>query len=177
MWYSNGVYSGYFNYRTYKVKKVNWALNQDLIEEIYNKIRDRLGREPREGIHLSDLTLCLMKSFHRKRGYSPPPTREQLALFISGFAFQEYLFKNSNNAPVVLDGIHCTLDVLPGIEVKSTRQSMKRFKPEEMGHWERQILGYCKTLERTEFDLVVFFVCGDYGAKRWDCPKCRCRIY
>lgn len=153
-----------------------WIPNPELVQQIYNKIAERIVKE-RKGIHLSDLDLCLMKSYHRKMGYSPPPSPQQLCLYISGFAFQEYLFKNSNEQEIVVDGVSCTPDVLPGIEVKSTRASMKKFKPEDMDHWVRRILGYCKALNRTEFDLVVFFTAGDYGATRWECPKCGHKSY
>jgi hypothetical protein len=61
-----------------------------------------------------------------------------------------------------VDGVDCTPDIPSGIEVKSTRMSMAKFEFASQTHWKRQILGYCKALGKTEYDLVVMHVCGSY---------------
>jgi hypothetical protein len=72
------------------------------------------------------------------------------------------MFPKDKEITTTVDGIDCTPDIPTGIEVKSTRQSMRKFTVEAMEHWKKQILGYCKSLGKTEYDLVVMFVCGNY---------------
>lgn len=136
--------------------------NPELKETIYSSIRSAVAKE-REGIHLSDLIYCSRKAYFRKMGLSPKPTNEQCVLWMTGYAFQAFMFPLDEEVPVIIDGIHCTPDIPRGIEVKSTRQSSRRFEFESMRHWQRQILGYCKALNKLEYDLVVMFVCGNYA--------------
>lgn len=136
--------------------------NPELREVIYNNIRDTVAKE-REGIHLSDLNYCSRKAYFRKMKLSPQPTDELCVMWMTGFAFQSYMFPLEEEVPLVVEGIGCTPDIPSGIEVKSTRQSSKRFDLDSMEHWKRQILGYCKALNKLEYDLVVLFVCGNYA--------------
>jgi len=136
--------------------------NPELREKIYNNIRDTVTKE-REGIHLSDLNYCSRKAFFRRTGLSPQPTDELCVMWMTGFAFQTYMFPLEKEIPLVVEGIICTPDISNGIEVKSTRQSSRNFDLESMEHWKRQILGYCKALNKLEYDLVVLFVCGNYA--------------
>lgn len=84
-----------------------------------------------------------------------------------------YMFPYDREIPQIRDGIRCTPDVVRGIEVKSTRQSSRKFDLMGMEHWKRQALGYCKVLNKLEYDFVVFFVCGNYAPPfpDFDCWK------
>jgi len=136
--------------------------NEKLREEIFDNIRAAVSGD-RQGIHLSDLIYCTRKAYYRKQGLSPKPTNELCILWLTGFAFQAFMFPLDKEIPIMVDGIHCTPDIPTGIEVKSTRQSMRKFVPEGMHHWLKQILGYCKALNKLEYDLAVMFVCGSYS--------------
>lgn len=136
--------------------------NPELKEQVYNNIRASVTKE-RAGIHLTDCIYCSRKAYFRKKGLSPEPTEEQCMLWVTGFAFQAYMFPLEQEHPIVVDGVTCSPDISRGIEVKSTRQSSKKFVPEDMVSWRRQILGYCKALNKLEYDLVVLFVTGNYA--------------
>lgn len=136
--------------------------NPFLNDQIYDNIRKEVDTE-RTGIHVSDLSLCLRKAYYRKKGLSPPPTKETCLLWATGYAFQAFMFPKEIEIPVIVDGIHCTPDISSGIEVKSTRQSSKKFSLETMGHWNIQILAYCKALNTLEYDLSVIFLMGNYA--------------
>lgn len=136
--------------------------NPELKRVIYDNIRQAVQRE-REGIHLSDTLYCSRKFYWRKKGLAPKPTDEQCLLWSTGYAFQTWMFPLDEEIPLIVGGIVCSPDITRGIEVKSTRQSMRKFIPENMEHWNRQVLGYCKALNKLEYDLVVMFVCGNYA--------------
>lgn len=136
--------------------------NPELRKQVFDTVRNNVVSE-REGTHISDLLYCLRKSYFRKKGLSPEPTDEQCMLWITGYAFQAYLFPVDKEISQVVDNIWCTPDIPTGIEVKSTRQSSKRFDLDSMEHWKAQILGYCKALGKLEYDLVVLFLQGNYS--------------
>jgi len=135
--------------------------NLALKKQVFDSIR-RSVTGGREGIHLSDLVYCTRKAYWRSQGYRPEPTDEQCLLWLTGYAFQAYMFPLDKEITYEVDGINCTPDIPTGVEVKSTRQSLTNFDFDSMGHWQRQILGYCKALGKLEYDLVVMFVCGNY---------------
>ena len=136
--------------------------NPELRNRIYNNIRETVTTD-RSGIHLSDLIYCSRKAYFRKLGLAPPPSDELCTLWMTGFAFQAYMFPKDKEIPVVIDSINCTPDLPSGIEVKSTRASLRKFDLNNVTQYKRQILGYCKALGKLEYDLVVLFVCGDYA--------------
>ncbi len=136
--------------------------NQALTSQIYNNIRATVVKD-RVGIHVSDLTLCIRKAYWRKMGMQPPATDELCILWMTGYAFQSYMFPAGMELPIIVEGIICTPDLQSGIEVKTTRQSSKRFNLESMAHWNRQILAYCRALGKLDYDLAVLFVCGSYS--------------
>lgn len=135
--------------------------NNSLTVDVLNNIKETVLAD-REGIHLSDLIYCIRKPFWKNKGLTPKPTTDQAVLWLTGFAFQAYMFPHDEEVTNVVEGIYCTPDIPSGIEVKSTRMSAGKFNPEDMNHWIRQMMGYCYVLEKTEYDLVVMFVCGDY---------------
>lgn len=136
--------------------------NPELRQKILDNIRATVDK-PREGIHLSDLIYCTRKAYFRKIGLAPLPSDEQCLMWLTGFAFQAYMFPLDVELPLRVEGVNCSPDVPSGIEVKSTRQSMRKFNFLSMGGWKRQILGYCKALNQLEYDLAVMFVCGNYA--------------
>jgi hypothetical protein len=140
---------------------MKFTKNPELKDNILQQITKTVCEE-RTGIHLSDTLYCLRKAYWRRIGMTPEPTEEQIMLWVTGYAFQAYLFPSEEEMTIEVDGINCSPDIPTGIEVKSTRQSMGKFIPGEMPQWNRQILGYCKALGKLEYDLVVLFVCGDY---------------
>lgn len=135
--------------------------NPDLQAKVYQNIRESMVKD-RQGMHLSDLIYCNRKAYFKKKGLAPVPSDELCMLWMTGYAFQAYMFPSDKEVTTVVDGVNCTPDIPSGIEVKSTRQSAGRFTVESMEHWKRQILGYCKSLGLLEYDLVVMFVCGNY---------------
>jgi hypothetical protein len=141
---------------------MNITKNSVMKDEIFDNIRVAVVGE-REGIHLSDLIYCTRKAYFRKKGLSPKPTNDQCILWLTGFAFQAFMFPLDKEIPVIYEGVVCTPDIPRGIEVKSTRQSMRKFIPEGMHHWLMQIMGYMKALGKTKYDLAVMFVCGAYA--------------
>jgi hypothetical protein len=136
--------------------------NPELRQVVFDNIRATVDK-PRTGIHLSDLIYCPRKAYYRK--ISPvTATDEQCLLWLTGYSFQAYMFPSDKEVTITIDGIDCTPDILRlKTEVKSTRQSSKKFDPYEMKHWLRQILGYCKATGSLEYDLVVMFTAGNYA--------------
>jgi len=142
-------------------------------QAIYKHLRNELNQE-REGDHLTDFIFCNMKTILRKRGDAPPTTDEQVIMYWLGHAAQYYLLpiKPEEAKVYVVDDIQMTPDIenkhfaglqVPLAEMKSTRASMKWFKPDDSKHYIEQMLGYCKALDVTEAVLFVFFLMGDYS--------------
>ena len=125
----------------------------------------------REGIHLSDLLYCNYKTYYRKKGLTAPLSDEQVLLFMTGYAFQYFLFPKTDERTYEKDGIICSPDVedeyiaeieIPLAEVKSTRMNMNKFKVEDNQHYIEQCAGYCCVKEVLSCDLIVFFVMGTW---------------
>ena len=118
-----------------------------------DKIQAKLEKN-REGIHLSDLELCLKKSYYR-RLYPQPLSLDQAIMYVVGLAVQEYMYPGEEKT-YVLDGVDCSPDA-DGVEVKSTRAAMKNFDPLKP-HWLFRMLGYCKVTDKLDWQLSVIFV-------------------
>lgn len=149
-------------------------------QALFDTIRQR-GHydEPREGMHLSDLLFCNYKTYYRKKGLTAPLSDEQVLLFMTGYAFQYFLFPKNDEKTYEKDGIICSPDVedeylwtsdchpmgfkLPLAEVKSTRMNMNKFRVEDNPHYIEQCAGYCCVKEVLSCDLIVFFVMGNYA--------------
>jgi len=140
---------------------VEFELSPEMRQRVFDQIRAAVVKD-RAGIHLSDNIYCLRKAYFRKMGLSPQPSDELCLLWLTGYAFQAYMFPLDKEITFQVDGIDCTPDIPSGIEVKSTRMSMGKFDPNNQLHWQRQILGYCKALNLLEYDLVVMHVAGNY---------------
>ena len=136
--------------------------NEQLRTQVLDSIRETILKE-RSGVHLSELIYCPRKAYFRRIGLAPKPDDNLCILWMTGYAFQAYMFPKDEEITEILDGISCTPDIHRGIEVKSTRRSSKYFDFADQESWKVQILGYCKVLGKLEYDLVVFFVCGNYA--------------
>ena len=122
--------------------------------EFVNDITARLSKT-REGIHLSDLEMCLKASYYRR--VNPQPlSPEQAVMFAIGLGVQEYLYPKAEITHN-LDGILCSPDAHK-IEVKTVRSSIKTFTPIDHPNWLWRTKGYCKVLNATDFTLDVIFV-------------------
>jgi hypothetical protein len=99
--------------------------------EVMDNIRTRVSSD-RPDIHVSDVTLCLRKAYWRKLGLAARPSDELCLLWLTGYAFQTYMFPNDTEITYVQDGLYCTPDIPDGKEVKSTRASMGKFDPYTM---------------------------------------------
>ncbi len=135
--------------------------NPELRKQVYDNIRETVCSE-RTGVHLSDLIYCSRKAYWRKLGMAAAPSDDLCVLWMTGYAFQAFMFPHDEEVPVVVDGVNCTPDIPTGIEVKSTRRSSRKFDLNDITQYKRQILGYCKALGKLEYDLAVLFVCGNY---------------
>lgn len=117
--------------------------------------------------HLAELVYCLTRSYY-DRMEPLPPTEREILLFAVGLGLERLLLKGQRLAVVgQCEGIHYSPDFialtdLPG-ELKTTRSSSSKFGesffPET---WKRQILGYMRCLEVTEYELVVLFLMGNW---------------
>jgi len=142
-------------------------------QALFDAIRQRGHYDDvREGIHLSDLLYCNYKSYYRKKGLTPPLSDEQVLLFMTGYAFQYFLFPKNEEKTYEKDGIICSPDVedeyiaeikMPLAEVKSTRMNMSKFRVEDNQHYIEQCAGYCARKGVLSCDLIVFFVMGNYA--------------
>jgi len=122
--------------------------------QLVNEIQQRLDVK-REGIHLSDLELCLRKSYYRR--LSPQPiTPKQAWMYATGLGVENYLYPQDKPVTVV-DRVACSMDYAYGVEIKSTRSSMKNFNPCKP-HWVFRMKGYCHAFGLTTFRLTVVFI-------------------
>ncbi len=153
--------------------------NPEKRQALFDTIRARGHYDDvREGIHLSDLLFCNYKSYYRKKGLTAPLSDEQVLLFMTGYAFQYFLFPKKTYCDTgkektyEKDGIICSPDVedeyiteikMPLAEVKSTRMNMSKFRVEDNQHYIEQCAGYCCVKEVLSCDLIVFFVMGNYA--------------
>jgi hypothetical protein len=141
--------------------------------EVVSLLTGRLqDQEPREGIHLSDLTGCLGKPYwKRKHPVSLPP--HTLLGFALGWGLQWAIFGvDAEQELPEVDGIRCSVDAMITPEdlgeFKSTRKSSKDFHPREQEYWLQRAMGYCKVAGKSSIYVVVFFVCGDYRPPRYE---------
>lgn len=123
----------------------------------------------REGVHISDLVLCLRRTYFKQK-YQIAPTIEELLYWIVGQGYHELLEGTPlREVAMTEDGITGTVDslttdlgyVVPE-EFKSTRQSAKR-DVRENSWWIRQTAGYAKLFHVTEVRLTPLYIMGNWG--------------
>ena len=134
-------------------------------------------REP--GIHQSDLTSCLRKSWLRMQSGASPDIADtaslgQLLTFLVGHGYHALLEEGQTEVKTILylptGQVHCTIDYIPPDstyphEVKSTRYSSE--KPlEDMGQYLDQLAVYCIARRVNQGGLIVLHLNGDYKGSR-----------
>jgi hypothetical protein len=127
--------------------KNNCSIQEDF--RVGERVRQNLAKEyakTREGLHVSDLVLCLRKSLYRK--LKPvEPTIKEIGYYLDGARRHEALesmYGAVAEKEVVFEGVHCTLDLLDNgipIEFKTTRAA-KAISP----HYIRQLVYYMLAL-------------------------------
>jgi len=145
---------------------MNLAPNPALAKQVLELLKQEYEME-KPLPHLTELVYCLTKSYY-DREKPLPPTEREILLFALGFGLERLLLKHQRKSVVgELDGIHYSPDFmaftdLPA-ELKTTRASSSRFGTEFFPEtWKRQILGYMKATEVTEYELVVLFLMGNW---------------
>ena len=127
-----------------------------------------LGRS-RSGVHVSDLVLCLRKSYLRAV-HEILPTEEEVLFWLVGRGYHAALegYEQPSEVSLVRDGLMGTPDqvilengrVIP-VEIKSTRQSVNKDILENIW-WLRTIKAYCFLCSTTFGRLVVLNIIGDW---------------
>uniref|UniRef100_A0A6M3IHC0 PD-(D/E)XK nuclease superfamily protein n=1 Tax=viral metagenome TaxID=1070528 RepID=A0A6M3IHC0_9ZZZZ len=119
--------------------------SDELYQEVLGKMRERLNSGDRaEGIHLSDLSLCLNKYYLRNKHGEQRLGDDEVVLFGFGRTGEVWLRGSFDDAvPVQCEGIWCSVDhfgeTMPW-EIKVTKMSVNTPVPE---HWLVQMMAYC----------------------------------
>jgi len=123
----------------------------------------------REGIHLSDLTRCVTKSFWTMYGkYKEKTPDKTVMFFLIGLGLEKMLRGNMPGPPTgERDGVlyspdHWDDEFDMFDEMKSTRMGWKKDATEPSKgwpiEWVRRIMGYCYATGSTKWGLDVFLV-------------------
>ncbi len=141
--------------------------------ELKRKILDHLAnlykiKEVRESNHLSSYITCRTKSFLDQKG-TAEPTDQETMLFVLGYGLQDVLTPPDASAPVITkDGIIYRPDMILSNrleEIKTTRKSAKYHFTEDSlpVTWVDYMMGGCWMMERTEYDLIILYMMGNYS--------------
>jgi hypothetical protein len=143
-----------------------------IADELRRYLFDRWYDEelkPREGIHLSDLDMCLGKSFYKKmdeaEGRLILPSESLMLRFMLGWSLQHEILGVPEEYMEV-DGIQMSVDApINGkfIEFKTTKLNSAKFDVNEHPSWLMRTKGYCRFRGITSCYIVVCFLNGDYG--------------
>ena len=121
-------------------------------------VKQRIERPA--GIHVSDLTSCITRSYWNKKSESQAADDATLMRWFIGVAVEEKLSLGKTQIPKLVDNIWASPDLeLPTmfVEIKTTRVSivedgLKYGWPLE---WIRRMMTYCWIHEKLEWYLVV----------------------
>lgn len=137
----------------------------DLRQAALDALRKEYGlTQHRSGLHQSELSYCLTKSYWDRSEYYSPPTEHELKLFTIGFALERVMLRPHEEQPpeIVIDGISMSLDTINlfgPADLKSTRMSPNGRKGEDgfqfPNGWVKQFAAYCKALGILSFGVVV----------------------
>lgn len=122
------------------------------------------------GIHLSDLLVCLARSYYNRMVGTPVSQEPVINLqFMLGEAFHAWLEVQPEH-PMLFDGRWQTPDqvetetgILLPVEIKSTRYSSAKGL---VDYHLDQLAGYCLGYGVNKGRMVVLYMMGDYGANR-----------
>lgn len=129
---------------------------------------------PRGGIHQSQLSHCLTRSFYDAT--DPEPITEKLVMYYAiGFAMERVIFDRGHEQAIVVDGITLSLDDITkfggGVDLKTTRKAANGRKGEDGFQfpetWERQFAAYV-------YGLNQLCECGHVGHQRPDFTSLKC---
>ncbi len=140
--------------------------------ELKRRILDHLAslykiKEVRESNHLSSYITCRTRSFLDQKG-TAEPTDQEVMLFALGYGLQDVLTPKDASAPVVRkDGIIYSPDMILTSrlnEIKTTRKSAKYHYLDDSlpVTWLDYMMGGCYMMKRTEYDLIILYMMGDY---------------
>lgn len=139
-----------------------------LAAKMLAQARARHEKARGDGIHLSDLVVCLRKAFYDR--VLGTPKAEQAAdnlTYMVGEAFHYWLQEHPEKELEWL-GVFMTPDIVdengqPVIEIKSTRYSASKGL---LSHYVDQLAGYCIALKEKQGALVILYINGDYKENR-----------
>ena len=154
------------------------ALEQTCIDRISEKFS-----MPRDRIHLSDTDMCGRKTVLSKTHYIQPSTPLAIKM-MQGEVLAWFMQSAVQEVEKVVDGIICTVDEM-GVEYKTTGMSAnniaewmryaidgRQVSLEQLHaglgpvHFIRRIMGYAHVWKRTDFNLVMLMLMGNYGSKQ-----------
>lgn len=152
------------------IRTANPNMDNRILEYLSTKYK---LSEKREGIHLSSLVYCLTRGtldlFKQIE-----PTKEELLLWTLGYGLQEVLTPPDATAPVIehhIAGYDLPLIYRPDmelkignltVEVKTTRQSLKKAKVALPETWLKYIMGGCVIRGINSYELSGLYMMGNY---------------
>lgn len=125
-------------------------------------------------LHLSDLDLCLFKTFYRLTREDIPPISDQAALkFARGRAIERLV--GAEVDPIEHDGILLTPDgICPWgpYEFKSVNTDSSKFSPNTAKngvykHWTQRLLGYLTAMDTDRITLAIYFQSGNTQSHKY----------
>ena len=141
--------------------------------ELKRKVLDHLAnlykiKEVREQGHLSSYVTCRTRSFLDQK-QTAEPTEMEVMLFALGYGLQDVLTPKDATAPVITkDSITYRPDMILSNrlnEIKTTRKSAKYHYMDDAlpVTWLDYMMGGCYMMERTEYDLIILYMIGNYS--------------
>lgn len=139
-------------------------LDQSIKDFVFGEIQSNLGKETREGIHLSDL-LTPRKAFWQKTCPMLPDSKE-IIYWLSGRGHEAAFLRIANfehGESRQWNGIWYTPDILFNfpVEIKTTRRGYLPHEGEEAEkykHYLKQVKGYCAVMDKPQAWLIVWYL-------------------
>lgn len=145
--------------------------NTSLEKEVIDKLK-RSG-SVRKGFHVTDLVGCPRRTYFRMKGTYEAGEEGRELLYARGRAHHDILeVSEFREIPVSRDGLSGVIDMLGEriIEIYTTVMSSER-KPIDFSLKVKQLKAYCWMYGRTDGDLLIFHLFGDYKDRT---PQLRC---
>ena len=135
------------------------------------RLAAKMGEGERaEGLHVSDLIMCLRKAWIRQRTGEVPLDYSTVLVFSVGRAMQDWLTGQiGDEVGIEKDGIHGTPDYRDGDGVLSELKATYYSSSKDIGetyHYHEQLGAYLAMTGELEGRLIVFYVNGDYKKDR-----------
>ena len=144
--------------------------NSEVHDYIINNLRHYIFSKPREGIHVSDLTRCLTKTFWTK--ISPQlndliPEKDMMFM-LAGIALEDALtghLTHEQEDSIEKDGVIMSPDLVVDAseydEIKTTRMYRGSDGRPKYGYpieWLRRISAYCSIIGKDEYTLTILYI-------------------